>query len=657
MLRKLFSIIIPCYNPNKTIEGTLDSIMEQGELSDVEVIICDDRSDDGFMSLVEPYREKIDIRYFRTREGEPKGPANARNTGIVNAVGEWIIFLDSDDRISQGALSFLREKIESGAEYMIWCPFRHNYKDVYPNSLLALQGKCFQASFLNENGIRFNSELYTEEDYDFISKVRYELKAQDKEYVRDTFTICEHIDNEDSMVHSIKNYFHASYKDFAIGYSEPSILYGRKYPLQREYFLRESIYAFFMLYYRFRHIKTETEDYSRFKKILDIRLKNVLDAYNISSRDILPFIADQNFNRRTMEHSCCDLGIEGMELITEDEFLNDFKDIDKSPLFSIVIPCFNCRNTIGGVLDSILRQEERDFEVLICDDRSEDRFMDVVNAYNDRLYIRYFRTEEGTMHCPSNPRQMGMDNAKGDWIVFIDSDDTFSDTALKDYKVCIDDGAQNFIWGGFSKGDSLYCNSRIALHGKAFNLNFLRGYNIRFNEHIFMEEDYDFVQKVLFTIEGENLLYYIWKKNFYNYTVESESSSMSSVGSKYFENTYESFLQSRFEPLFTAYIAYPHKREHFGELIIYSIYLCYFKYHYFLERNGNDFMNTVITKTRRYITRALGLIGENADSILEHINEEKFEWARNEIIIDSDINNIDIKVGFNIFLKNILLML
>ncbi|NMA75367.1 MAG: glycosyltransferase [Bacteroidales bacterium] len=87
----LVSVIIPCFNSEKWIIETLDSVRNQS-YSNIEIIIVDDGSTDNTRYLVNEYGKDIIYLYQ-----ENKGPSAARNLGIKNAQGKYVAFLDSDD--------------------------------------------------------------------------------------------------------------------------------------------------------------------------------------------------------------------------------------------------------------------------------------------------------------------------------------------------------------------------------------------------------------------------------------------------------------------------------------------------------------------------------------------------------------------------------
>lgn len=124
-LRPHFSIIVPCYNDGALAVGAVRSCLAQTTKADVEVILVDDGSTDGSAALVEcAFPGERSLIVLRKSNG---GLASARNHGVRNARGEWLVFLDSDDLL---APDFLRcaDGVLSGAPWrvnMIAMPFRY----------------------------------------------------------------------------------------------------------------------------------------------------------------------------------------------------------------------------------------------------------------------------------------------------------------------------------------------------------------------------------------------------------------------------------------------------------------------------------------------------------------------------------------------------
>ena len=112
----LLSIIIPAYNVKDYIQECIDSIILPKNISNdtqdeldkrIEIIIVDDGSTDGTAELCDRNAE-VDSR-IRVIHQQNSGVAAARNTGIKNAAGDWILFVDSDDWIY---LEVIRELLQ-----------------------------------------------------------------------------------------------------------------------------------------------------------------------------------------------------------------------------------------------------------------------------------------------------------------------------------------------------------------------------------------------------------------------------------------------------------------------------------------------------------------------------------------------------------------
>jgi glycosyltransferase involved in cell wall biosynthesis len=89
------------------------------------------------------------------------------------------------------------------------------------------------------------------------------------------------------------------------------------------------------------------------------------------------------------------------------------------PFFSIIIPTFNRAHLIGATIDAVLEQSFSDFEVIIVDDGSTDHTKTVVEHYSDTR-IKLIYQENGER---GKARNNGVQNALGDYVFFLDSDD------------------------------------------------------------------------------------------------------------------------------------------------------------------------------------------------------------------------------------------
>jgi len=103
-----FSIITPTFNRAYIIEKAIKSVLRQS-FNDWELIIIDDGSADNTNEVIQSYLN-AKIKYFKLNKNS--GPNVARNFGCYKATGKWLIFLDSDDELTDNALEIINVYIQ-----------------------------------------------------------------------------------------------------------------------------------------------------------------------------------------------------------------------------------------------------------------------------------------------------------------------------------------------------------------------------------------------------------------------------------------------------------------------------------------------------------------------------------------------------------------
>lgn len=120
-MNQKISVIIPVYNTEKYIENCLMSIVEQ-TYSNYEIILVNDGSLDNSITIVKKILKDSNIQY-RILEQKNQGVAVARNNGIANATGEWIIAIDSDDLLCKDtfevAMNYVKDEDVIALDYEI----------------------------------------------------------------------------------------------------------------------------------------------------------------------------------------------------------------------------------------------------------------------------------------------------------------------------------------------------------------------------------------------------------------------------------------------------------------------------------------------------------------------------------------------------------
>ena len=138
----MISIIIPLYNKATSIKRTIHSVLSQS-YTDFELIIINDGSTDNSAEIVNKQFYDKRIRYIYQ---DNAGVSSARNRGIKEAIGEWILFLDADDILYPNALKILISKsehseLQSGIPDMkglrkLFCYIYEYYSIIYSDGLL-----------------------------------------------------------------------------------------------------------------------------------------------------------------------------------------------------------------------------------------------------------------------------------------------------------------------------------------------------------------------------------------------------------------------------------------------------------------------------------------------------------------------------------------
>ncbi|UJP64170.1 glycosyltransferase family 2 protein [Mongoliitalea daihaiensis] len=179
----IFSIIIPCYNQSHFLEDVLNSILDQ-EYENFEVLIINDGSTDNTKEIATGYSKKDPhVKLFNQKN---QGLSAARNTGLKNASGKFIVFLDADDWLERdffetysNAITLFPEFDLYRCGYSYWSADRqkkyHTHlptKDglIYPNVVTQNIGAChsilIRKSLADQLG-EFDTTLKSCEDWDY----------------------------------------------------------------------------------------------------------------------------------------------------------------------------------------------------------------------------------------------------------------------------------------------------------------------------------------------------------------------------------------------------------------------------------------------------------------------------------------------------------
>lgn len=204
--------------------------------------------------------------------------------------------------------------------------------------------------------------------------------------------------------------------------------------------------------------------------------------------------------------------------------------------YSVIIPMYNAGKTIERCLRSVVSQQPA--EILLADDGSTDNTAEVVASLN-LPGVRIIRSGHGGA---SAARNRGLEAAKGDWVLFLDADDTLlpeaaqiltANLAKETDAVCggILRGTEKSPEAESFEGDitdpHLMMNyvlasptDRLTIHGWIFRRDVLEKNKLLFNEELTMGEDSDFVLRVLAACGSVRFI----RRPVYRYAVSGDSS-------------------------------------------------------------------------------------------------------------------------------------
>ena len=385
-----FSIIIPIYKVEKFIDKCIQSVINQ-TFQDFEAICVDDCGNDNSIKILEKYAQKdkrIKIVHHKTN----RGLSAARNTGLEKSKGEYIICLDSDD----------------------W-----------------LEDNCLEIIFFSFKKHKTNSIWFDAYKYDDISQKR--LKEPVSGNKKGNITITPLNISCTTDYSWIKAYKASSIKDFNLKWPEgltfeDGELHFKYFALNPEsYIIEDKIYN-----YRIREGSIVTDSQKGNLKIEHIyqvvkNLKNFCikhDIYEKYKYGLLMLINSRiNTCKSITNHYQKSIHL-SKDLLEYFNFPEDFKEIDlgSNPIFSVIVPIYNVEKYMEKCIRSIQAQKFTQFEIICVDDCGSDSSIEIVKKFaqeDKRIKIIQHEKNKGL----GGARNTGLKNAKGKYVLFVDSDD------------------------------------------------------------------------------------------------------------------------------------------------------------------------------------------------------------------------------------------
>ena len=191
----------------------------------------------------------------------------------------------------------------------------------------------------------------------------------------------------------------------------------------------------------------------------------------------------------------------------------EYNKNDMNPKISVIVPVYNAEKYLNRCIDSILVQTFTDFELLLINDGSKDKSGEICDEYSKKdIRVKVFHKENGGA---SSARNVGLDNARGEYICFCDADDFVDKTWLLCFSLYLEkndmviSGFKIFRNNKYVKDISMpVLNNKLSiiqyLEGqnisgylwcKCFKKEIIDKYHIKFNEKYIIWEDLDFIYR------------------------------------------------------------------------------------------------------------------------------------------------------------------
>lgn len=462
------SVLVPCCNVEKYVSQCMDSIIAQ-TLNDLEIICINDGSKDSTLKILQSYAKK-DPR-IKIIDKPNSGYGDSMNKGLAIASGEYIGIVESDDFIEPNMYEELYNTARTFDAEVVKANFWLYWSNPLKNELHEFfkQEEC---GFILNPRIHNNASIFGRKPSiwsaiyknSFLKKNKINFLTtpgasfQDTSFTFKVYAACEKMvclyqpflhyrqDNENSSVNNAdkKAYFVCQeYEEIEKYITERKEV--ELYPVYGAMFYDACIWMYERLGVQMKY---------KFLQKVSPLLKTVINKVGLNNlnfgdawwkrRDIVR-IANDPFEYHMWRN------VERYEQIgdtftykTVTTPVGNIKDCLKNkkrkskndiPFFSIIVPVYNNEKYLRSCLDSILFQSEHDFEAICVNDGSSDHSLAILEEYAnyDKSFIVINQLNSG----PSEARNAGLKVASGKFILFLDSDDYFSENTCKILKEVI----------------------------------------------------------------------------------------------------------------------------------------------------------------------------------------------------------------------------
>ena len=463
----LVSVIVPCYNQGRYLQESVASALAACR-HPLEIIVVDDGSTDGHTARHLAEAEQLAPGIIRIHRQENHGLSGARNSGIALARGQYVQFLDADDVLAPGKidaqvaqLQINPDVVVSVCNYLLCDEARVQFSK--PDEAIArfdLTEQDFLYRWERGFAIPIHCGLFRR---NLLEQVQFDTHAQAKEDWL-FWTSLAMAGTRFGYIHghwAIYRQHEASMRRSYVNMGRAWLQAGLKIDAMladRDPLFFESVVSWFEQCYR-SHPSYRAEIAQR--QAAPGTAKTVAAAP--PSKDTLAEAAAQ-----VQPVADAILGA-----------LARLPDAGQPPLISVVVPIYGHFDYLKGCLESLAAQGDVSIEVVCIDDGSPDPrvtlLMKALQGRNTRLKIRVEPANRGI----SAIQNAAVDMASGEYVAFLDCDDTLEPGALQEVCACHEAHHEvGYLFTDRIDVDEMGKTVRIVRYGGYENLHFSRQDNI-----------------------------------------------------------------------------------------------------------------------------------------------------------------------------------
>lgn len=389
------SIIIPLFNEESYIEAAIRSVQGQ-TLQDLEIICVDDASKDQSVRVVRQMA-RTDCRIRLYENAVNGGAAATRNQGLTYAQGEYVYFLDGDDEIVPDAMEKLCAKADEDDLDLIAFSARFIYEDPGYEEVFGKNHSAFKGRYPE---VLSGTEL-------FVLWMKYWdwIPAPSRFFYRKSFLEKHALCFPEGNMHE-----------------DEIFTFDVLMAAERAHILNEALY---LRRFRPNSVMTGGPTIRNVESCLYI-LQHVASSPAVRRDDRLR-IAASFYRKKITEETFRKYAAAGYE--------GAFLPCGKPPFLSVIIPVFAVENYLSDCLESVLRQDFIDFELICIDDGSKDGSPSILRQY-EKMDPRMRVIIDSQNMGQACARNRGLEMARGEYVYMMDADDLIEEGTFRILHEC-----------------------------------------------------------------------------------------------------------------------------------------------------------------------------------------------------------------------------